>query len=75
MNTVDSNSNFEPKIIKHELQHLICGNGGARQGSLIKATARYVGGSNETSDSPQRMERTKEQETKDLIEYIDNGRV
>lgn len=56
--------------VKHELQSIISGIGDHATTDLIKAAAHYLRKSKETSRIPQKSELTKEQETKELIAWI-----
>lgn len=69
----DNNLNFDITKIKRELQDLICGNGGEEPQSLIKATSSFLRGSKEAGTGTQKDKRSKEQETKNLISFIDSN--
>ena len=70
----DNNPNFEEqKFRKYELQNIIRGIGEKTKGDIIQATARYLRGSKEAGRAAKGNEYSKEQETKDLIAFIDKN--
>ena len=56
--------------VKHELQSIISGIGDHSAKNLIEAAAHYIRESKKTSGTTQEFEFTKEQETKELINWI-----
>lgn len=56
--------------VKHELQNIISGIGNHAEKNLIKTAAHYIGKGKKTSGNAKEQEFTKEQETKELIEWV-----
>src|ERR1051326_7768144 len=61
--------------IKHELQDIISGDGSVRHGKVIQAINRYLRGKKEAVPQAEKAKFLKEQETQDLIEYINSSRL
>ncbi len=56
--------------IKHELQHILRGESQVSHGKLVQTIASYLRGSQETSTMAKGSKQFKQQETKELIKYI-----
>jgi len=61
---------FVKMNVKHELQSIISGIGDHATTDLIKAAANYIRKGQETSGNTQEPKRTKDQETTELISWI-----
>lgn len=59
--------------VKHELQNIISGNGSVRHGETIQAIAAYLKRKKRAGSATETAEFSKEQETKILIEYIEEN--
>ncbi len=60
-------------IVKNELQHILQGKSSVSHGELIQAIASYLRKSTETSAMAQTNEPNKKEETKNLIQYINEN--
>lgn len=69
----ENNRNFDIIQVKHELQDLIQGNGREGKEDLIQSAAGYLRRSKATSAGFEKGQYSKEQETKELISFIDAG--
>lgn len=58
--------------VKHELQNIISGIGHHAEKNLIQTAANHIRKSEKTSGIPETEKFTKEQETEELITWIDN---
>jgi hypothetical protein len=61
---------FVKMNLKYELQHVISGTGKVTKGDLIQAIANHLGKSQKTGRITQKPKPEKEQETTELIKYI-----
>lgn len=59
--------------LKYELQRIISGVGKVSAGDFIKAAAHHLGKSKETGRNPEEIEFTKDQETTQLIDWIEKS--
>jgi len=59
-------------LLKHELQSIISGNGSVRNGEIIQSITNYLRGKKETISGIEKAKLLKEQETKILIEFIED---
>jgi hypothetical protein len=58
--------------IKHELQNIITGNGKVRNGEIIQTITYHLRGKKETVSTTEKTKLIKEQETQNLIEFINS---
>ena len=70
MSPSDNSRNFDIRQVKHELQDIIQGNDREEQENLIQATARFLRRSKTAGTESQKIEYSKEQETKSLVSFI-----
>jgi len=64
---------MELNNLKHELQHILQGKSPVSQGELIQAIATYLRESTKTGSMAQANEPNKNEETKKLVQYINEN--
>jgi hypothetical protein len=64
---------MELNNLKHELQHILQGKSPVSQGELIQAIATYLRESTKTGSMAQTKEPNKNEETKKLVQYINEN--
>ena len=64
---------MELNNLKHELQHILQGKSPVSQGELIQAIATYLRESTKTGSMAQTKEPNKSEETKKLVQYINEN--
>lgn len=60
------------KDVKYELQNILQGKNTVSNGELIQTTANYLRKCTQTSKMAERNKPNKEEETKELIRYINS---